>query len=51
MLALHTQFPHYRVDLHKGYPTAAHMAALVEHGPCVHHRRSFAPVRLALRAG
>ncbi|RNF81715.1 ribonuclease HII [Montanilutibacter psychrotolerans] len=51
MLALHTQFPLYRFDLHKGYPTAAHMAALVEHGPCVHHRRSFAPVRLALRVG
>jgi hypothetical protein len=24
------------------------MAALTEHGPCVLHRRSFAPVRIAL---
>ena len=29
---------------HKGYGTAAHLAALREHGACEHHRRSFAPV-------
>ncbi|HNG50772.1 MAG TPA: ribonuclease HII, partial [Plasticicumulans sp.] len=27
---------------------AAHLAALVEHGPCPAHRRSFGPVRRAL---
>ncbi|MDB5613093.1 MAG: Ribonuclease, partial [Devosia sp.] len=32
---------------HKGYSTAAHMRALVEHGPCRHHREEFAPVREA----
>ena len=26
---------------HKGYPTAAHYAALAAHGPSPHHRRSF----------
>ena len=28
MLALHGQFPHYGFAVHKGYPTAAHLAAL-----------------------
>jgi ribonuclease HII len=46
-LALHEQFPHYGFAGHKGYPTAAHIAALNQHGPCSEHRRSFAPVRHA----
>ncbi|HVL10760.1 MAG TPA: ribonuclease HII, partial [Burkholderiaceae bacterium] len=33
-----------------GYPTPRHLAALSEHGPTQHHRRSFAPVRRALLA-
>lgn len=41
---LHTVYPHYGFDRHMGYPTAAHFAALQEHGPCPAHRRSFAPV-------
>lgn len=44
MIALHEQFPQYDFASHKGYGTAAHMAALAEHGPCAEHRRSFAPV-------
>ena len=32
MLALHTQYPQYGFDRHMGYPTAAHLAALREHG-------------------
>jgi ribonuclease HII len=44
---LHLQFPHYGFDGHKGYGTAAHLAALQQHGPCAAHRRSFAPVREA----
>ncbi len=47
---LHLQFPAYGFDGHKGYPTAAHLAALQRHGPCDAHRRSFAPVRLATMA-
>ena len=46
---LHRDFPVYGFDGHKGYPTAAHLAALREHGACPAHRRSFAPVRAALR--
>lgn len=43
-------FPAYQFSKHKGYGTKVHMDALREHGPCDHHRHSFAPVRAALRA-
>lgn len=33
---------------HKGYGTAAHLAALAAHGPCRHHRAEFAPVAALL---
>ena len=49
-LELHAQHPQYGFATHKGYPTAAHLAALREHGACVQHRRSFAPVRAVLAA-
>jgi ribonuclease HII len=48
---LHERHPHYGFDVHKGYPTAAHLRALREHGACPAHRRSFAPVRDALGHG
>ncbi len=51
MLELHTQWPQYGFDVHKGYPTPAHLAALQTHGPCPEHRRSFAPVRARMQAG
>lgn len=44
---LHARFPMYGFDAHVGYGTPRHLAALDEHGPCEHHRRSFAPVRAA----
>jgi ribonuclease HII len=50
MLVLHTRYPQYGFDQHKGYPTEAHFAALALHGPCVIHRRTFAPVRIAIEA-
>lgn len=45
MRELDGQFPGYGFAVHKGYPTAAHRAALERLGPCAQHRRSFAPVR------
>lgn len=45
MHELHQRFPGYGFDAHKGYATAAHLAALARLGPCDEHRRSFAPVR------
>ncbi|MDX1549503.1 MAG: ribonuclease HII [Lysobacter spongiicola] len=50
MADLHQHWPQYGFAEHKGYSTPAHLAALAEHGPCPHHRRSFAPVRNALAA-
>ena len=43
----HLRYPGYGFDTNKGYPTAAHRAALAEIGPCAIHRRTFAPVRRA----
>jgi ribonuclease HII len=48
MVAVGRAFPDYGFGDHKGYSTPAHFDALGRHGPCVHHRRSFAPVRIAL---
>ncbi len=50
MVALDARFPGYGFAIHKGYGTAAHLAALQALGPCPEHRRSFAPVRAALEA-
>ena len=47
-VALHEAHPHYGFDVHKGYPTASHLAALQNHGACPAHRRSFGPVRKML---
>lgn len=38
-------FPQYGFESHKGYPTKKHKNALLEHGPCKIHRKSFAPVK------
>ena len=45
------EYPQYGFAAHKGYGTAAHLAALRQHGPTPWHRRSFAPVAQALRQG
>ena len=44
MEALDRAFPGYGFAAHKGYGTAAHLAALQRLGPTSQHRRSFAPV-------
>jgi len=48
MLLLDKQFPEYGFARHKGYPTREHLAALRQYGVIQQHRRSFAPVRLAM---
>lgn len=45
LVELDRTYPQYGLAAHKGYPTAAHLAALRRHGPAPIHRRSFAPVR------
>jgi ribonuclease HII len=44
LVELDRVYPHYGFAKHKGYATAAHIAALSEHGPCDAHRQSFAPI-------
>ena len=41
MEELAQQYPQYGFEIHKGYGTKAHYAALREHGMCDAHRRSF----------
>lgn len=49
MLALDDQYPQYAFSRHKGYGTKLHLKALLDHGACPAHRRSFRPVQEVLR--
>ncbi len=46
---LDQQYPQYGFSRHKGYGTAAHLAALAAHGACPQHRKTFRPVAEVLR--
>jgi ribonuclease HII len=48
MTCLGVAHPGYGFEQHKGYSVPEHFAALERLGPTVHHRRSFAPVAVAL---
>jgi ribonuclease HII len=50
MLELAVSYPGYGFEIHKGYPTPAHLKALYALGPCSIHRQSYAPVRAAMGA-
>lgn len=41
MLEIAKEYPQYNFEIHKGYGTKAHYAALQQHGPCPIHRMSF----------
>ena len=41
LVQLAEQYPQYGFEIHKGYGTKAHYAALTEHGPCAAHRSTF----------
>ncbi|GAB3729518.1 ribonuclease HII [Amycolatopsis oliviviridis] len=47
---LHDVHPHYGFDVHKGYSTTEHSAALNAHGPSPVHRWSYANVATAAAA-
>ena len=49
MNQMDTVYPAYAFADHKGYATPDHQRRLELHGPCPLHRRSFEPVRLALK--
>lgn len=50
MRVLHRAFPFYGWDHNAGYGTAEHIAAIQEHGACVHHRRRFVETALNHKA-
>ena len=41
MLEMAREYPQYGFEIHKGYGTKAHYAALRMYGPCPIHRRTF----------
>ena len=45
MINLDKFHPNYQFNRNKGYPTKDHINALQIHGPCVHHRVTFKPVK------
>jgi ribonuclease HII len=45
MIEFDRQWPQYGFADHKGYSTEQHLAALLEHGPCPLHRKSFSPMK------
>ncbi len=51
MTEYHDTYPDYGFAVHKGYCTAAHQAALEEHGPCDIHRWCFDNVVRTARVG
>ncbi len=49
MIRLHDRYPVYGFATNMGYPTSRHLQALLRYGPSEIHRRTFAPVRSAIR--
>ncbi|MFB7155269.1 MULTISPECIES: ribonuclease HII [unclassified Lysinibacillus] len=45
---LDEEFPMYGFAQHAGYGTKQHLIALEEHGPTIHHRKSFEPIKSML---
>ena len=51
MARLAEHHPGYGWERNAGYGTAEHRAGLARLGPCLHHRRSFRPIRDLLEGG
>ncbi|HVY00055.1 MAG TPA: ribonuclease HII [Pseudorhodoplanes sp.] len=47
MMRVGAAHPGYGFERHMGYSVPEHFAALQKLGPCIHHRRTFSPVRVA----
>lgn len=45
MTDLAKEFPYYAWEKNAGYGTKAHQEGLKEHGICIHHRKSYAPIK------
>lgn len=51
MVEMDKEYPGYGFAGHKGYGSAAHMAAIAQLGPCAIHRKTFRGVREFVRDG
>ena len=49
MEKLHKEFPVYGWNSNSGYGTKDHIEAIARHGICIHHRKSYAPIRKILQ--
>ncbi|WP_251668103.1 MULTISPECIES: ribonuclease HII [unclassified Sporosarcina] len=49
MEELHEQFPWYGFNENAGYGTAKHLEGLKTHGFCIHHRKTFEPIKTMWR--
>ncbi len=50
MVEMAKKFPNYGFEKHKGYGTKYHMQQLKKYGPCIHHRKSYAPIQKLIQA-
>ncbi len=48
MKKLHQKYPEYGFNIHMGYPTVKHLAAIEQFGICDSHRRTFGPIKRLL---
>ena len=49
MVELSDEYPQYGFEKHKGYGTQYHLQQLQKYGPCVHHRKGYAPIQKLLQ--
>jgi ribonuclease HII len=49
MCKMALRYPEYGFEIHKGYPTKQHLAALKQHGACPIHRKTYRPVKDVLQ--
>jgi ribonuclease HII len=45
MKEMGVRYPVYGFEVHKGYSTPVHKQSIVQHGPCIEHRKTFAGVK------
>ena len=51
MISLSKEYPLYGWEKNKGYPNKSHIGALLEHGICNLHRKTYEPVKSLLKTG
>ncbi|WNE41996.1 MAG: Ribonuclease HII [Mycoplasmataceae bacterium] len=51
MISLGKKYPLYEWEKNKGYPNKSHISALLEHGICNLHRKTYEPVKSLLKTG